>query len=184
MRNDLRSKVSRGRKIMVRVLAGVSIVLCLGVVLFLITPAGAQDATDVRVSALETTVANQGDEISSLRKRVKRIEGVMLTPESGPTASTPAAASSTTGPWTFSGTGDTSLDPIEMAPGTYKISATEEGQGGFNLSVDNLTNGKGGFVLGWPPPYKGSTTFVADGGRYVFTVQSFGTWTFDIELIS
>lgn len=92
-------------------------------------PADAQDNTEGRLGNVETLVADQGTEVAGLRRRVKRLEGVVLTPRAGAGASTTERAENAGGSGeapAASGTGTAVSEKFELAAGRYRVTATVE----------------------------------------------------------
>lgn len=86
---------------MVRLITGIGI--CFGLIFAvgfaaLSLPADAQDNTAARLGAVETQVAAQGTEVTGLRKRVKRLEEAVLTPQAEQTNAAETPASQSTAP--------------------------------------------------------------------------------------
>jgi hypothetical protein len=117
-------------------LAGVA-TFAFGVIAASVTsPVDAQDTTDDRLSALETAVANQGDELSSLRARVQALEDAAQ-PSNGEGDSGGTGANEA-GTVTLSGSGSLVTDKFRLAAGRYKVTATVEVTSefeGFAVSV-------------------------------------------------
>lgn len=114
---------------MVRLITGIGI--CFGLIFAvgfaaLSVPADAQDTTAARLGAVETEVAAQGTEVTGLRKRVKRLEDVVLTPQATQAGQSSEVAQPETGETapTVSGTGTTVSEKFNLAAGRYKVTVT------------------------------------------------------------
>jgi hypothetical protein len=100
-------------------------------------PADAQDQTDDRLTALETTVAEQGEDISSLRNRVRALEDAASTTGNTSDDGDGDGGGVPAGGVTVSGTGSFVSDTFQLAAGRYKVSATVEVTDfdGFSVTV-------------------------------------------------
>ncbi|MGH2535267.1 MAG: hypothetical protein ACRDJW_23645 [Thermomicrobiales bacterium] len=110
-----------------------------------LVPADAQDNTEGRLGTLETQVADQGTEVAGLRKRVKRLEGAVLTPQAeqdaqasaeNPPESTDAELQPTNTPRPVAS------GPVGTRDNPVPIGTAADVGGGWQLSVlDVVPNG-------------------------------------------
>jgi hypothetical protein len=171
---------------MARVLSGLLIVLGLIVGTFALAPADAQDATADRVTALETSVADQQDEISGLRKRVKRLEAVVLTPQTGSDEGPPPQAGD--GTVELSGTGIGVTEGFALSPGRYRVKATVQTAGftGFALILygsDDFEDLVFNEIVEEPGTWEGQAVVeIETAGEYFAEIQNTeATWTIVFE---
>lgn len=177
-------------KRVVLALTGVAI-FALGILAASITnPVDAQDTTDGRLSALETAVAGQGQEISDLRARVRALE------EAGQPSNGEGnvAGSGTNGTrlLTLSGEGSLVTDKFRLSQGRYKVSATVEVTAEFEgFAVMVYSPSKGFPDLLFNEVIEGAGTFTAsavfeageDGEYYVEVSNTQSPWNLVFEPI-
>ena len=132
----------------------------------------AQDASEERISRLETLVEDLSTQVANLNDRVEALEG------DGAGASGDSGASSAAVDISLSGTGDTATELIELQ-GVYTLEAscTE----GFVFSIDGVNvDNPDEFViipLVGQPPFEGSTVMTFEGDRYAFSISCSDAWT-------
>ena len=171
---------------MKRWLAGLVVVGALAVAAFAVnlsTPADAQDRTAERVSILETQVADQAADISSLRKRVRALEDAAK----GTTGEEPDQPSGSAP--TLSGTGETVSDKFTLQGGRYKVSATVDVDDfdGFAVTVYGPGDGDQELlfneIIDSSGPWTGSAVFDSQGGGtfYVEVSNTSSPWTLTFE---
>jgi hypothetical protein len=163
--------------------------LAIALAMFALIPNGApaQDAIDERVSALETQVAQQADEIGDLQDRVEVLEG----DSKGSTSTGRDAQTEKSGAGnsiTISGNGDTVSDTFVLAPGNFKVSASVDVKGDFDgfavwIYIDGSKDLLFNELIDQNGTWTGSAILDAGaGGEAYFAVENTdSTWTLTVE---
>lgn len=162
--------------------------LLLGTIAWILPGSGeAQDSTGDRLNALETKVATQAGDISSLKKRVKALEQAKSGSSNASDAVAPSAAGN---PVTLNGTGPTVTDKFSLKSGRYKITVTVDVANfdGFSLYIYPPSGSKDlvlNELIDHAGLWKGSAVFEAssDGDYYAETQNTSSAWTVMIEAI-
>ncbi|MDP9356592.1 MAG: hypothetical protein M3R02_15150 [Chloroflexota bacterium] len=154
----------------------VGIVVVLGIVVGgpKLGRAGIQPATPILVNANDDLRAR----VSALETRVAVLEAfVGATP---PVVYATPTATAEPGTISFSGSGQTALDPFDLPGGLYKFSATCA-DGFFLVDMKPVTGSEYVSVsLIGSAPFTGSTNVSIKGGRYAVSIQCGAAWTLDI----
>lgn len=94
--------------------------------------APAQSNVESRVAALETEVAEQGEDIVNLRQRVRDLEATVSAGESrGEELGSDRSGENGSNGITISGTGETVSDPIHLNAGSYRVTVNVDAQSAF-----------------------------------------------------
>lgn len=104
--------------------------------------APAQSNLEDRVAALETEVAEQGEDIVDLRQRVRDLEGIVNAEE---TADAGSEGKDGSAGIEISGNGETVSDPIHLDAGSYRVTANVDAQsvfGGDGFAVVAYADGE------------------------------------------
>ncbi len=84
----------------------------------------------------------------------------------------------------MSGEGQTATEVHKLAGGTYRIAASSDGDGFFQATAVQASDGTETILVFGPEPFKGSVVKNLDPGEYVFNVQATGKWRVFIARIS
>jgi len=152
-------------------------------------PLGSTVQGDVngRLADLETTVADQADQIDDLDGALAALDDRLATLEAegeidrGGEEAPSGSGSGGDGDLALSGNGPSATDPFDLAAGSYRLEASCGAGFLFSLDIQRLDADE--FVISTligSPPYSGSEVLTVEGGRYVISVTCDGAWTIDV----
>lgn len=139
------------------------------------SPSGqAQDQTEPRLSALETTVAGQGTQLTELIARVTALESTT------PAAEARRAATPASGAVAFTGNGE-AVKKVHLAAGLYTVTG-RSGGGFFSVAVfDASGQVVASAVTASEPQHAGSASFtISADGDYTVDIKGTSDWTLSI----